>query len=69
MDADGEFKRRLESIDSIAAAGIEDGPRAVWLPEGIRHFIASSCLEEAEIAMVQDRRLGVEQRRLLGGTS
>ena len=28
MDADGEFKRLLESGDSIAAAGIKDGPQA-----------------------------------------
>ncbi len=28
MDADGEFKRLLESVDSIAALGIKDGPQA-----------------------------------------
>lgn len=28
MDADGEFKRLLESVDSIAVLGIKDGPQA-----------------------------------------
>ena len=42
-------------------------PRAVWLQLGIRHDEAARRLEAAGIAVVQDRCIMVEHRRLLGG--
>ncbi len=41
-------------------------PRAVWMQLGIRHPGATACLEAAGIAVVEDRCLMVEHRRLLG---
>ena len=41
-------------------------PRAVWLQLGIREDAAARRLEEAGIAVVQDRCLMVEHGRLLG---
>lgn len=42
-------------------------PRAVWFQLGIRHPQAAQVLEAEGIAVVQDRCLMVEHRRLLGG--
>ena len=42
-------------------------PRAVWLQLGIRHDEAAHRLEAAGIAVVQDRCIMVDHRRLLGG--
>jgi predicted CoA-binding protein len=44
-------------------------PLAVWLQLGIRHAAAAARLEAAGIAVVQDRCLMVEHRRLLGGAA
>ena len=41
-------------------------PRAVWLQEGIRDDASAARLEAAGIAVVQDRCIMVEHRRLLG---
>jgi len=41
-------------------------PRAVWMQLGIRHADAAARLEAAGIAVVEDRCLMVEHRRLLG---
>jgi hypothetical protein len=41
-------------------------PLAVWLQLGIAHAQAAARLEAAGIAVVQDRCLMVEHRRLLG---
>ena len=41
-------------------------PRAVWLQQGIRHDEAARRLEAAGIAVVQDRCIMVDHRRLLG---
>jgi predicted CoA-binding protein len=41
-------------------------PLAVWLQLGIAHAEAAARLETAGIAVVQDRCLMVEHRRLLG---
>jgi len=41
-------------------------PRAVWLQLGIRHDEAAHRLEAAGIAVVQDRCIMVDHRRLLG---
>jgi predicted CoA-binding protein len=41
-------------------------PRAVWMQLGIRHDEAARRLEAAGIAVVQDRCIMVDHRRLLG---
>ena len=41
-------------------------PRAVWLQLGIRHDESARRLEAAGIAIVQDRCIMVDHRRLLG---
>jgi predicted CoA-binding protein len=41
-------------------------PRTVWLQLGIRHDEVASRLEAAGIAVVQDRCIMVDHRRLLG---
>jgi len=41
-------------------------PRAVWLQLGIRHDESARRLEAAGIAVVQDRCIMVDHRRLLG---
>ena len=47
--------------------GLEPRPRAVWLQLGIRHAEATQRLEAAGIAVVEDRCLMIEHRRLLAG--
>lgn len=42
-------------------------PRAVWMQLGISHAESARRLEEAGLAVVQDRCILVEHRRLLGG--
>ncbi len=44
-------------------------PVAVWLQLGIRHAEATRRLEDAGVAVVEDRCLMVEHRRLRGGDS
>jgi hypothetical protein len=44
-------------------------PLGVWLQLGITHAEAAARLEAAGIAVVQDRCLMVEHRRLLGGAA
>jgi predicted CoA-binding protein len=51
-------------VDEILA--MSPRPRAVWLQLGIRHDDAARRLEEAGIAVVQDRCIMVDHRRLLG---
>ena len=41
-------------------------PRVVWLQEGIRDDASAARLEAAGIAVVQDRCIRVDHRRLLG---
>ena len=51
-------------VDEILA--MSPRPRAVWMQLGISHDESARRLEEAGIAVVQDRCLLVEHRRLLG---
>jgi hypothetical protein len=51
-------------VDEILA--MSPLPRAVWLQLGIRHDEAARRLEAAGIAVVQDRCIMVDHRRLLG---
>jgi hypothetical protein len=50
--------------DEILA--LEPRPRAVWLQLGIRDDASARRLEAAGIAVVQDRCIMVEHRRLIG---
>ncbi|HVN38021.1 MAG TPA: CoA-binding protein [Myxococcota bacterium] len=50
--------------DEILALGWK--PRVVWLQEGIRDDASAARLEAAGIAVVQDRCIMVEHRRLIG---
>jgi len=50
-------------VDEILA--LAEPPRCVWMQLGIRHPEAAQRLERAGIAVVQDRCLMVEHRRLL----
>jgi len=43
-------------------------PRAVWFQEGIRDDLSAARLEAAGIAVVQDRCIMVEHRRLIGAS-
>jgi len=54
-------------VDEILA--LSPRPLAVWLQLGISHAAAAAQLEEAGIAVVQDRCLMVEHRRLLGSAA
>jgi len=54
-------------VDEILA--LSPRPLAVWLQLGISHAEAAARLETAGIAMVQDRCLMVEHRRLLGAAA
>jgi predicted CoA-binding protein len=49
-------------VDEILA--LRPRPLGVWLQLGIRHDTAAARLEEAGIAVVQDRCLMLDQRRL-----
>ena len=51
-------------VDEVLALGTR--PRAVWLQLGIAHAESARRLEAAGIAVVQDRCILVEHRRLLG---
>jgi uncharacterized protein len=54
-------------VDEILA--LSPRPLAVWLQLGISHADAAARLEAAGIAVVQDRCLMVEHRRLLGSAA
>src|SRR5262245_30055604 len=44
-------------------------PRAVWFQEGIRDDLSAARLEAVGIAVVQDRCIMVEHRRLIGAAA
>lgn len=51
-------------VDEIL--GMRPPPRAVWMQLGIHHGAAAARIRAAGIAVVQDRCIMVEHRRLLG---
>jgi predicted CoA-binding protein len=51
-------------VDEVLA--MSPRPRAVWMQLGIRHEESARRLEAAGIAVVQDRCIMVDHRRLLG---
>ena len=58
--------RRSELLDGHLADVLAARPRLVWLQSGIRNDAFAGALEHAGIAVVQDRCLMVEHRRLFG---
>ena len=58
--------RRSEQLDAHLDDVLAVRPRLVWLQSGIRNDAFAGRLEAAGIAVVQDRCLMVEHRRLLG---
>jgi hypothetical protein len=58
--------RRSEQLDAHLDDVLSVRPRLVWLQSGIRNDAFAGRLEAAGIAVVQDRCLMVEHRRLLG---
>jgi uncharacterized protein len=58
--------RRGELLDGHLSDVLAVRPRLVWLQSGIRNDTFARRLEAAGIAVVQDRCLMVEHRRLLG---
>jgi uncharacterized protein len=70
-----EFGPPLDVVDVFRRSELLDGhlddvlavrPRLVWLQSGIRNDAFARRLEDAGIAVVQDRCLMVEHRRLFG---
>lgn len=51
-------------VEEILA--LEPRPRAVWMQLGIHHGQAAASLRAAGIAVVQDRCIMIEHRRLIG---
>jgi uncharacterized protein len=58
--------RRSELLDGHLDDVLAVRPRLVWLQSGIRNDAFARRLEDAGIAVVQDRCLMVEHRRLFG---
>ncbi len=58
--------RRSELLDAHLADVLAVRPRLVWLQSGIRNDAFAIRLEDAGVAVVQDRCLMVEHRRLFG---
>lgn len=58
--------RRPADIPAHLDDLLAKAPRAVWLQLGIRHDAVAARLSAAGIAVVQDRCLMVEYRRLVG---
>jgi predicted CoA-binding protein len=57
--------RRSEQLAAHLDDVLAVGPRLVWLQSGIRNDAFARRLEDAGIAVVQDRCLMVEHRRLV----
>lgn len=73
----GEIREPVDLVDLFRAPqhlpahadeilALSPPPRAAWLQLGIRHDEVARRLEAAGIAVVQDRCILVEHRRLLG---
>lgn len=56
--------RRPEEVPPIADSAIAVGARALWLQLGIRHDAAAAKAHKAGLAVVQNRCIKVEYRRL-----
>jgi uncharacterized protein len=58
--------RRSELLDAHLDDILAARPRLVWLQSGIRNDAFARRLEDAGIAVIQDRCLMVEHRRMFG---
>jgi predicted CoA-binding protein len=58
--------RRGELLDAHLDDILAARPRLVWLQSGIRNDVFARRLEDAGIAVIQDRCLMVEHRRMFG---
>lgn len=58
--------RRAEHLPALVQEATAIGARAVWGQVGVAHPRAAQIAEEAGIALVMDRCIKVEHRRLLG---
>jgi len=56
--------RRSEFVPEIVEAAIRKGARAVWMQEGVVHTAAARRAEEAGLAVVMDRCILKDHRRL-----
>jgi uncharacterized protein len=56
--------RRSEFVPEIVEAAIRKGARAVWMQEGVIHEEAANRAREAGLAVVMDRCILKDHRRL-----
>jgi len=56
--------RRSEFVPEVVEAAIRKGAKAIWMQEGVIHEEAARRAEEAGIAVVMDRCLLKDHRRL-----
>jgi len=56
--------RRSEFVPEIVEAAIRKGAKAVWMQEGVIHHDAARRAEQAGLAVVMDRCILKEHRRL-----
>jgi uncharacterized protein len=56
--------RRSEFVPEVVEAAIRKGAKAIWMQEGVIHEEAAHRAEEAGIAVVMDRCLLKDHRRL-----
>jgi uncharacterized protein len=56
--------RRSEYVPEIVEAAIRKGAKAVWMQEGVVHEAAARQAEEAGLAVVMDRCILKDHRRL-----
>lgn len=56
--------RRAEFVPEIVEAAIRKGAKAIWMQEGVIHEAAARRAEEAGLAVVMDRCILKDHRRL-----
>ena len=56
--------RRSEFVPEIVEAAIRKGAKAIWMQEGVYHEAAARRAEEAGLAVVMDRCILKDHRRL-----
>ena len=59
--------RRSEHVPDIVEAAIRKGAKAVWMQEGVIHEDAAKRAETAGLAVVMDRCILKDHRRLANG--
>jgi len=56
--------RRSEFVPEVVEAAIRKGAKAVWMQEGVVHEAAAARAESAGLAVVMDRCILKDHRRL-----